>query len=262
MIPTVSIIMPAYNAENYIKESISSVIAQTFQDWELIIIDDCSTDDTPTIISNFISQDSRIKSIRLYKNSGKPSVAKNHGLKMIKGDFIAFIDSDDLWISDKLAKQVALMQNDNEIALSYTGGYWIDDNGKIVKDFVPKYSCGFNLKRQLSRYEINNQSVMITKKALQNTLMQFNENILIGEDFNLFMHIVAKYKSSTIPQQLIKYRIHNNAITKSKKQVSDGILLTLNELNIKYNIYLKYPLKSLITYFKAIRFKYIKKNWK
>lgn len=214
----------------------------------MIIVDDCSSDSTKQIIEIFAHQDERIKPIFLNKNGGKPSIAKNFALKHAVGKYIAFLDSDDVWMPNKLALQVKIMETNSECGLCYTGGYWIDEIGNEIKNFLPHYSSGSLLKSMLQRYEINNQSVLITKKALDNTLKLFNEKITIGEDYNLFMHIVNKYYVVAINDYLIKYRIHSNAITKNKKRVSDGVLVTLQELNL----FKKYPLFSLITYLKAI----------
>lgn len=253
--------MPAYNNEKYINQAIKSIINQTYEDWELLIIDDCSTDQTQTIIKSFASIDTRIQLIYRDTNSGKPSIAKNGALPLAKGDYIAFLDSDDLWLPEKLEKQILLMESNQKLGLTYTGGYWIDENDNIIKSFLPKYPNGSNLNNMLFRYELNNQSVMITKEALNNTLCLFNENILIGEDYNLFMHIIAKYDIASIKEYLIQYRIHEAALTKKKKQISDGVLLTLKELNKSYKIFWKLPFLSLLTYLKAIRFKYLVKKW-
>ncbi len=258
MNPLVSVIMPAYNAQKYINEAIDSVVNQTYQNWELIVVDDCSTDKTQQIIETFINQDERIKPIYLEKNGGKPSIAKNFALKKAVGKYIAFLDIDDIWMSNKLELQVNIMEENSKFGLCYTGGYWIDEFGNEIKRFLPKYSSGYLLKNMLKRYGINNQSVMITKQVLNDTLKLFNKNVIIGEDYNLFMHIVAKYEVVSIKEYLTKYRIHDKAITKRTKQVSDGVLLTLKELDL----YKKYPLYAFLTYLKAVRFKYMKKKWK
>jgi teichuronic acid biosynthesis glycosyltransferase TuaG len=257
MNPLVSVVMPAYNAEKYIFEAIQSVVNQTYQNWELIVVDDCSTDNTKAIIETFANQDKRIKPIYLDKNGGKPSIVKNVGLKKVSGEYIAFLDSDDVWMKEKLEIQIIAMQTKRAYGLCYTGGYWIDSLGQKIKSFLPQYDSGQLFKKMLRRYEINNQSVMITKQALENTLTQFNEVITIGEDYNLFMHILSKYDAIVIKQYLIKYRIHEDAITKRKKRVSDGVLVTLKELDL----FSKFPLYAIFTYLKAIRFKYLRKKW-
>ena len=249
--PLVSIIMPAYNAEKYISESINSVIEQTFRNWELIVVDDGSCDATKDIIEKFALKDSRIKPVFRENNSGKPSIAKNYAYDMVNGDFIAFLDSDDLWMREKLEKQVKLLK-DSDYKLCYTGGYFIDEDGKKTGSFLPRYENGYIFKKMLFRYEINNQSVLIKKDVFK----KFNENITIGEDYNFFMHIIFHNKVCNIKEKLIKYRVHNNSITRArKKDLSEGTLVTLRELNEKYNIMKKYPLEYFISLIRAYRFK-------
>ena len=123
----VSIIMPSYNTGKIISESIQYVIEQTYSNWELIIVDDCSTDNTDEIVSRFLC-DRRIKYLKNKTNSGA-AVSRNRALSLAKGKWIAFLDSDDLWCEQKLAKQIAFMQNNN-IHFSYTNYEEIDENGK------------------------------------------------------------------------------------------------------------------------------------
>lgn len=249
--PLVSIIMPAYNVEKYIQESINSVIEQSYKNWELIIIDDCSNDRTGEIIKKFTLKDSRIKSIFAKQNSGKPAIAKNCAYDMVTGDFVAFLDSDDLWLKDKLEKQIRVL-NGSDFKLCYTGGYLIDKNGNEIGSFLPKYKNGYIFKNMLYRYEINNQSVLIKRDVYR----KFNENITIGEDYNLFMDIVFHHKVCNIKEKLIKYRIHNKSITKKGSiDLSDGVLFTLKDLNKKYYIKKNYPLGYIISWLRAQRFK-------
>ncbi|MCR4696216.1 MAG: glycosyltransferase [Lachnospiraceae bacterium] len=123
----VSIIMPSYNTAAYIAESIRSVINQSFQNWELLIVDDCSTDDTDEVVRPFL-EDTRIRYIKNDINSGA-AVSRNRALREAKGKWIAFLDSDDLWMADKLEKQIKFME-ENDYHFSYTNYYEIDTKGK------------------------------------------------------------------------------------------------------------------------------------
>jgi hypothetical protein len=125
----------------------------------------------------------------------------------------------------------------------------------ILKNFIPKYKNGYNLKNMLKRYEINNQSVVLSKDVFT----RFNEKIIIGEDYNLFMNILSKHQVCSLKEELVYYRIHSSSITNIKKRVSDGVLVTLKELNNNYKIFYKYPIYSLLTYVKAVRFKFVNK---
>ena len=127
MASTVSIIMPSYNTGKYIADSIESVLKQTYSDWELLIVDDCSTDETDKIVEPYLS-DKRIKYLKNEKNSGA-AVSRNRALREAKGKWIAFLDSDDLWMSDKLEKQISFMEK-NGYHFSYTRYAEIDVDGK------------------------------------------------------------------------------------------------------------------------------------
>lgn len=119
MDPKISIVTPCYNAFDYIIETINSVLNQSYDSWEMIIIDDCSTDDSWQIIESYASKDSRIKYLNTGKPSGSPSLPRNIGIENASGKFIAFLDADDLWLPDKLERQVKFME-ENNYDLSYS----------------------------------------------------------------------------------------------------------------------------------------------
>lgn len=123
----VSIIMPSYNTGKYIRQTIESVLAQSYENWELIIVDDCSTDNTDEVVKPFLS-DQRIKYLKNERNSGA-AVSRNRALREAKGKWIAFLDSDDLWKTEKLYKQISFMEN-NGHSFSYTNYSEIDECGK------------------------------------------------------------------------------------------------------------------------------------
>ena len=122
----VSIIMPSYNMGNYIERSIQCVLEQTYANWELIIVDDCSTDNTGEVVSQYLT-DKRIRYIKNEKNSGA-AISRNRAIREAKGKWIAFLDSDDLWMAEKLQKQIRFMES-NGYHFSYTNYAEIDING-------------------------------------------------------------------------------------------------------------------------------------
>lgn len=126
----VSVIMPSYNSAEYIAESIESVIKQTYPHWELLITDDCSTDNTVEIVKQYAQKDNRIKLFVLKANSGA-AIARNNSIKEAQGRYIALLDSDDLWLPEKLEKQIAFMKN-NGYAFSYTQYSEIDESGYLT----------------------------------------------------------------------------------------------------------------------------------
>ena len=110
MSPTISIITPCYNAAPFIAQTLESVLAQTFEDWEMLVVDDCSTDDSAVIVQEYAQRDSRIRYYRTDSPSGGPSVPRNIGLEHVRGVYVAFLDSDDLWLPEKLEEQLSFMR--------------------------------------------------------------------------------------------------------------------------------------------------------
>lgn len=132
----VSVIMPVYNAGKFLSDSIDSVLNQTLTNWELLIIDDCSTDNSADIINNYVNNDSRIQYLKTDKPSGSPTLPRNIGIEKASGRFIAFLDSDDIWLPDKLNNQVKLFDN-NQVAIVYANYEKMSEEGlrnnRIIK---------------------------------------------------------------------------------------------------------------------------------
>lgn len=131
----VSIVTPVYNAEKFIKQTIESVINQTFANFEYILVDDQSQDRSVALIKSYAKQDKRIKLIQLEQNSGA-AVARNTGIAAAKGQYIAFIDSDDCWAPSKLSEQIKFMQ-DHQYAFTYTSFSLVDEAGQTLKEATP-----------------------------------------------------------------------------------------------------------------------------
>jgi len=125
-----SIITPSHNSTQFISATIQSVLNQSTSDWELIIVDDCSSDNSVEVVQSFVERDSRIKLIQLSENSGA-AVARNRAIEAAQGRYIAFLDSDDLWLPDKLETQIQFME-DNDVAFSYAAYEKINEQGKAV----------------------------------------------------------------------------------------------------------------------------------
>ncbi|MBQ9280410.1 MAG: glycosyltransferase family 2 protein [Clostridia bacterium] len=157
----VSIIVPVYNAEKFLKETIESVIAQTYTNWELLLINDCSKDESKKVANEYISE--KIKWIDMDKNGGA-ALARNKGIELASGEYICFIDADDLWNNEKLEKQVGFM-NEKECAFSFTGYEFANaeciPNGKKV--FVPEK---IKYKQALKNTTIWTSTVMFDMKKL------------------------------------------------------------------------------------------------
>lgn len=159
----VSIITPVYNAERFIKETIESVLIQTYTKWELILVNDCSSDQSVSIITEYCQKDPRIKLINLAENSGA-AVARNTGIEHAKGQYIAFIDSDDTWLKDKLQQQINFMET-NQYGFTYTDLALVDEAGKVIKEKV-NIPQTFTYKELLKNTAIACSTVIIDRNMV------------------------------------------------------------------------------------------------
>ena len=190
----VSIIMPTYNCAKFIAQSIDSVLAQIYKNWELIIVDDCSTDNTQEILAPYLQKYKNIHYTRLKKNGG-PAAARTEALKQAKGDYIAFLDSDDLWTPNKLALQIDFMK-ENKIAFSATGYEVMTEDG-ISKNIalIPPGKTDYKKMLRLSD-PIGNLTVVYDRRIAG---IQTVPAIKKRNDFALWLQILHK-----IPKSLIK----------------------------------------------------------
>jgi len=201
----VSILMNGYNAQKYLKEAIDSVYTQTFSDWEIIFIDNCSTDETKEIVESY---DDKIKYYKTEQNIPL-GAARNFGLDFCKGEYLAFLDTDDIWFKDKLEKQISIMESDKTIQLSYGGVEFIDAKGDSLGLGIPKATNENVFAHQLKRYEINMQSVVIRN----NIKIIMNDQLKHSPDYDLFMEIAAKYQVYVFKDIIVKYRKLSNSLT-------------------------------------------------
>lgn len=203
--------MPAYNAERTIIKSVNSVINQTYQEWELIIINDFSTDSTSKIIKDMAKKEKRIKYIENKENMGV-SKARNKGMKYSKYETLAFIDSDDIWHDNKLEEQVKLM-NDFGAKFVFTGADYINEEGiPYAGTFLAPLKVDY--KKLRHQNVISTSSVVIEKNILGN--LKF-KNDKIHEDYALWLKILKKGNNAHgIKEPLITYRLYKNSKSGNK----------------------------------------------
>ncbi|WP_243525214.1 glycosyltransferase family 2 protein [Bacillus pseudomycoides] len=207
----VSIIIPTYNAEKFILHTINSVRAQTYKIWEIIIIDDCSSDSTIRIVEEQEKLDKRIRIIKLERNSGA-AIARNTGINHAKGKYIAFLDSDDLWLPEKLEKQLAFMQN-NDIAFSFTS-YQIMDQDGILTDKVVHVPEKIDYNGLLKNTIIGCLTVMLDIEKLGKVQMP---NIRTRQDTATWLKILKQgHYAYGLDEILSKYRKVENSISSKK----------------------------------------------
>jgi len=212
--PLVSIIIPVYNAARFLAETIDSVVNQTYQNWEMLIIDDGSTDNTLSIVQRYVSQDVRIKEFFLGYNSGGPATPRNHGIRLAQGSYIAFLDSDDLWLPEKLQKQVNFLENNLDIFLLYSQCI-IEKDGKQLRVAPKKPKSGYIFKDLFLHFNSIDCPTVIMRNKKENNVYFFDEDKRLSaiEDYAMWLSIAYKEKISFINEPLAIYRMHSMGIS-------------------------------------------------
>ena len=202
--------MPTYNSENYILESIQSIINQSHENWELLITDDCSTDNTIELIKEYIKKDKRIKLFKLKKNSGA-GIARNFSLKNATGRYIAFCDSDDKWKKNKLELQLKFMQ-ENDLVFSFSD-YEVIDEDENYKGYV-KCPTKLTYKKLLKNNYIGCLTAIYDAEFLGKLMMP---KIRKRQDWVLWLIIMRKIESTKgLSTSLAFYKDRSNSISSSK----------------------------------------------
>lgn len=226
----VSIITPSYNSSKFIEETIKSVLSQNYQDWEMIIVDDCSVDNSYEIAKRFSVVDCRIKVIRLEKNSGV-AMARNAGINAANGRYIAFLDSDDLWLPQKLEKQIAFMR-EKDAVLSYTAYKKMDEAGRI-RDGVVQVREKVSYSDLLSTCDIGCLTAIYDSHKIGKLLMP----VVNHEDYALWLKILKKgFIAHGLNEPLAIYRVRKNSVSGNK----------LKAIKFQWNIYRNIEKLSLI----------------
>ena len=235
--PKVSVIIPCYNGEKFIGEAIESVLNQTYQDFEIIIVDDGSTDNSKTVIEHYLD-DKRVSYFQHQENRGIART-RNSGIKRAKGEYIAFLDNDDIWLSSKLEEQLALFST-SEVGLVCCGMLFFDESGAISV-FNP--GSTFSQERTLKTLFIkpsNSGSVMCFRRACLDSVGWFDVRYTGWDDYELLMRAATKFQIRYTGTPLIKKRIHAVSESVRKKDVlrDEYISSILNKI-IEYHPFLK-----------------------
>lgn len=231
--PLVSVIIPAYNCSDWISDTLESVLNQDYQNIEIIVIDDGSTDNTRNIVCSF---GKKVK--YFYKINGGQSSARNLGIKYALGKYIAFIDSDDLWVKEKLTLQVELLENNN-FKWAYSDGIAFDSSSKAIlfrfKEMSRQYDGDILINLFQSCF-IPMPSVIINKEVFSN-IGYFNEdyNFRNREDWEMWIRIAEVYPVALIPEILVKYRVHQNSVTGSESLIErlNGNILVVKQAALR-----------------------------
>lgn len=213
--PLVSVIINCFNGAEYLNQAIDSVFAQTYSNWELIFWDNCSTDNSSLIAKNYGDK------LKYFRAESKTNLgdARNLALKKTKGEYISFIDCDDIWEPSKLQEQVKLLEENKDLALCYSGIEEIFLDGSHFRYVNTKYQTGYIFKELLMQYDISILTSMIRGEILKSTNLSFDTNITASEEYCLFMQLACKYQIGVSRSILAKYRVHETSLTSKSLQV-------------------------------------------
>lgn len=243
----VSIIMAAYNAENTIKDAVNSVLSQTYGNWELLVIDDCSCDETYNIVQEISNKDQRVRLVKNDVNKGV-SYSRKRAAEEAKGQWIAILDSDDMWVSQKLEKQIELQQ-EQKADLLYTGSIFVDANGELI-DWYLHAPKTMTYKQLLKQNLISNSSALVKKELY---LKFYASGDKMHEDFATWLRILKTgVVAYGVDEPLLIYRLD-----KSSKSGNKVVAAKMNwntyryiGLNIFQSFYYEvwYVIKGLLKY--------------
>lgn len=230
----VSIITPSYNSAKFIGKTIESVLDQIYQNWEMIIVDDVSPDNSNKIIEEYSKKDTRIKLIKLEQNSGA-AVARNRAIKESKGRYIAFLDADDMWKPEKLEKQIEFMRKNN-YAFTYTAYEKIDENGLVFGEIGVPLKVSYN--QLLKICVIGCLTAIYDVEKLGKVYMPTNTK---REDFATWLNILKKVDFAYgIKQNLSQYRVYKSQSSNKKVKMAKEnwkLYREIEKLNIFKAIY-------------------------
>ena len=208
--PKVSVVITCYNYGKYLIESIQSALDQTFSCFEIIVIDDGSTDNTRSLMSKYVS-DSRVRYI-YQENLGRPK-AKNRGIAESKGEFVAFLDADDIWALDKIERQIELF-TDPDIGVVYCRRNWIDPEGRVITGNERRLRRG-NILDFIFVDNFICFSSSIVRKHLLTAVGGFDENLPMGIDYDLWTRLAARCQFDYVDERLVKYRTGHANLSKN-----------------------------------------------
>jgi len=211
--PLVSVIMSVYNDGKFLRDAIESILNQSYENFEFIIVNDGSIDNSLNIINEYAKKDNRIVVIE-QQNKGLTK-SLNIALKKSNGDFIARMDADDISCKNRLKEQVKFLVENKEFALVGTNIIKIDQNGNFIEKNKTKYSDSEIRKTFCTRNCIAHGSVMLNRKLLGN-ILYYDENFKYSQDYRLWTKIARRYKIANLKESLYKLRVHNKSISKQK----------------------------------------------
>lgn len=222
--PIISVIIPAYNAQRTILETIQSLQQQTFSDFEIVVINDGSTDGTVELLKQIAEPRLKVFS---YENGGLP-VARNRGIDRATGDYITFIDADDLWTPDKLESQLTALQQNPQAGVAYSWTAFINEKSEVLYAWEPIYYQGNVYPQLLVKNFISSGSNILVRREFIEAAGRFDPTLKSAEDWDYYIRLAAACQFVLVPQYQILYRRSSQSMT-SKVDVMEKYILTVIE---------------------------------
>jgi glycosyltransferase involved in cell wall biosynthesis len=269
--PLISVVIPAYNAESFIEHTLTSVLQQTYQNIEVLVVDDGSQDSTADIVKSFAQSDSRV--ILLSQSNSGLSSARNQGIKHAKGEFIAFIDADDIYYPLCIEKLThAMLKADESIGLAYAWSAHIDDTGGLIRGFNCSLLEGEVYNELLSRNFIGNGSAVMVRRCCIDQVGGYSCEMKSGcEDWDFYLRIAEHYQFKVVPEFLIAYRKLATsmsrsivAMEKAYEQFLENAQKRNSEISTEfihtskswYFLYLNSQSRSIRRYYESLKYLY------
>jgi glycosyltransferase involved in cell wall biosynthesis len=209
--PLISIVLPTYNGSRYLREAIDSCLAQTYQNWELIVVDDCSTDSTPEIITEYTGRDRRIRSIRHEVNKKLPQ-ALNTGHAAARGKYLTWTSDDNRYLPKALEEMARFLDEHSSVALVYTDCVLIDAHGQYLRDFPSQPPSRLAY--------IDTLACFLYRRSMYEALGGYDADLFLAEDYEYWLRAYRQFEFAQLHQVLYQYRWHNESLTKSANRLA------------------------------------------
>ena len=246
----VSIILNCFNGEKFLKKTLDSIKLQSYKNWELIFIDNHSTDNSKLIFKSY--KDKRFKYFKTKKHLSLYS-ARNFGVNKSKGDFISFIDADDWWIKNKIEKQITLFFKNHNLDIVFSNVFIYEEKNKKKKLFIKKKIKFINSQSLINKFEMPILTTMIKKKIFKSN--KFNNQYTIIGDFDFFTRLAIHYNIGYIHEPLAYYRIHGSNLTNKRIDLNIKELIHWHRHNQKKKIFKAVNFKKVINLIELLQIK-------
>jgi glycosyltransferase involved in cell wall biosynthesis len=210
--PLISIVLPTYNGSRYLREAIDSCVAQTYQNWELIVVDDCSTDATPGIVAEYVGRDPRIKSIRHETNKKLPQ-ALNTGHAAARGEYLTWTSDDNRFLPAAIEEMTRFLQQNPTVGIVYTDCVLIDDSGKYMNEFPA-------LPPSRLAYMDALGACFLYRRLVYETLGGYDTDLFLAEDYEYWLRAYRQFELAPLHKTLYEYRWHDQSLTKSANRLA------------------------------------------